>query len=72
MCSAWGLNGRLGATKRRILSLAEIPSLFAVPLGIGMEVALLGVPLVIGVAEGMTARSDTDDEERRMAMKEKS
>ncbi len=55
MCSARGLRGRLGATKRRMLSFAEPPILsFEVPFVAGVEVlAAMGVPLVAGVAEGM-------------------
>lgn len=58
MCSARGLSGLLGATKRRMLSFAEPPVLaFELPLvpfveGIEM-LAAMGVPLVAGVAEGM-------------------
>ncbi len=58
MCSARGLRGLLGATKRRILSFADPPVLAfelpLVPFVEGVEVlAAMGVPLVVGVAEGM-------------------
>ena len=46
MCSAYGLSGLLGATKRRILSFAEAP------FGAGESDA---VPLVVA-AEGMIGR----------------
>lgn len=47
MCAAGGLNGRLGAAKRRMLSLAERPS---------VEVAAwLGVVPLTGAAEGIVA-----------------
>ena len=55
MCSARGLSGLLGATKRRMLSFADAPILsFELPLMPFVEVlAVMGVPLVDGVAEGM-------------------
>lgn len=54
MCDARGLRGRLGAVKRRILSLAEAPPAVPfVPLAMGTEVAAPGVPLVTGAADGM-------------------
>lgn len=54
MCSACGLNGRLGATKRRILSFAEgPPPVLLLPLVIGAEAVPFGVPFVMGTAEGI-------------------
>lgn len=49
MCSARGLRGRLGAAKRRILSLAERP------LVVVVEGEPLGAPLAepFGTAEGI-------------------
>lgn len=48
MCSALGLNGLLGATNRRMLSLAEAPVTGPVPLACGMDVEAMGVPFVVG------------------------
>ena len=54
MCSARGLNGRLGATKRRMLSFAEgPPPVLLFPLVIGVEEVPFGVPFVRGTAEGI-------------------
>lgn len=58
--SVWlarGLNGRLGATKRRMLSFAEGPELeLLVPLVVRVDPA--GGPFVAGAAEGMIPRID--------------
>ena len=45
MCAAGGLMGREGAAKRRMLSLAERPSV--------EEAAWLGVVPLVGAAEGI-------------------
>ena len=59
MCSACGLNGRLGATKRRMLSLAEGPSLaLLLPLVIGVAEVPFGVPFVRGTAEGILEQAE--------------
>lgn len=61
MCSALGLNDLLGAAKRRILSFAEAveeaaPSPLEMPFIGGAEVAVIGVPLVVGA--GMMVLDD--------------
>lgn len=53
MWLARGLNGLLGATKRRMLSFAEAPPCWLSPFVGGIEVDTNGVPLVMGAAEGM-------------------
>lgn len=57
VCSAFGLKGLLGASKRRILSFAEA----VVPLTLGAEVeAAIGVPLVVGAGMLTVAVSPMD------------
>ena len=54
---ARGLNGLLGAAKRRILSFAEGPALpLLVPFGNDAEVDPFGGPLVTEAAEGIIQR----------------
>ena len=48
MCEGGGVSARLGASKRRMLSLADRPSLVEVPAWLGAE------PLT-GAAEGIVA-----------------
>lgn len=50
MWSALGLNGLLGATKRRMLSLADAPPVGgSVPFVLGVELEpAIGGPLVVG------------------------
>lgn len=48
MCEGGGVSARLGASKRRMLSLADKPSLVEVPAWLGAE------PLT-GAAEGIVA-----------------
>ena len=66
MCSARGLKGLLGATKRCILSLAVdpldplpfTPLMFVVVAMVSPFVSPLVVPLVRGTAEGMIVSNE--------------
>ena len=51
MCSAGGLSGLLGATKRRILSFADRPP----------SVEVVGAPFEAGTAEGIAGDVDNSE-----------